>query len=89
MTPEGTKNAAEAGQTGAADSAKDATKNRDEIALDLMKFIAVTTGYGKGNASAAGFSGKAGKSAEEYADALIELFEKCREVVAKPVGAQK
>jgi hypothetical protein len=71
------------------DKAKEAAKNRDEIALELMKFIAVTTGYGKGNASAAGFSGKAAKSPEEYADALIQLFEKCRGVVAKPVPENK
>lgn len=83
MTPEGTKSTAD---TGTSDSTKDIAKNRDEIALDLMKFIAVTTGYGKGNAPAAGFSGKAGKSPEEYADSLIQLFERCREVVAKPVN---
>ena len=63
------------------------SKNRDEIALELMKFIAVTTGYGKGNTPAAGFSGKPSKSAEEYADALIQLFERCRAVVAKPPSA--
>jgi hypothetical protein len=88
LTPQGNKSIDEAGQANTTDS-KDATKNRDEIALDLMKFIAVTTGYGKGNSPAAGFSGKAGKSAEEYADALIQLFEKCREVVGKPVNAPK
>jgi hypothetical protein len=76
----------EAGKEATADSAaKDAAKNRDEIALELMKFIAVTTGYGKGSSAAAGFSGKPSKSAEEYAEALIQLFEKCRAVVAKPV----
>jgi hypothetical protein len=49
-----------------------------------MKFIAVTTGYGKGSATATGFSGKpAGRSAEEYAEALLELFERCRTVVNK------
>jgi len=69
-----------------AESAKNEAKNRDEVALELMKFIAVTTGYGKGNTTAAGFSGKPSKSAEEYADALIGLFEKCRAVVAKPAG---
>jgi hypothetical protein len=47
-----------------------------------MKFIAVTTGYGKGSSTATGFSGKpAGRSAEEYADALLELFERCRTVL--------
>jgi len=59
-------------------------RTKDEISLELMKFIAVTTGYGKGSATATGFSGKpAGRSAEEYAEALLELFERCRTVVNK------
>jgi hypothetical protein len=57
-------------------------RNTDEVALEMMKFIAVTTGYGKG-ASAAGFAGKASKSPEEYADALLQLYERCRTVVKK------
>jgi hypothetical protein len=57
-------------------------KNTDEIALELMKFIAVTTGYGKGS-PAAGFSGKGQRSSEEYADSLLELFERCRVAVRK------
>jgi hypothetical protein len=79
--PEDLKSAAETAESG-----KDSGRSRDEVALELMKFIAVTTGYGKGSATAAGFSGKPSKSAEEYADALIQLFEKCRSVVAKPVA---
>lgn len=58
-------------------------RTKDEIAFELTKFIAVTTGYGKGS-TAAGFSGKpASRSAEEYAEALLELFERCRTVVNK------
>ena len=90
MTPDETKSTGDAGKEAAGDGAakeKDAAKNRDEIALELMKFIAVTTGYGKGSSAAAGFSGKPSKSAEEYAEALIQLFEKCRAVVAKPVSS--
>jgi len=56
--------------------------SQDEVALELMKFIAVTTGYGKG-AGAAGFGGKTTRSPEEYADSLLQLFERCREVVKK------
>lgn len=60
-----------------------AARTKDEIALELMKFIAVTTGYGKG-APTAGFAGKSGgKTAEEYAEALLELFERCRAVLNK------
>jgi ATP:corrinoid adenosyltransferase len=56
-------------------------RSKDEIALELMKFVAVTTGYGKG-ASTTGFGGKP-RSAEEYAETLLDLFERCRGVVNK------
>ena len=56
--------------------------NPDEVALELMKFVAVTTGYGRGN-SGTGFGSKGARSSEEYADALLELFERCRSVVRK------
>ncbi len=56
----------------------------NEVALEMMKFIAVTTGYGKGAAAAAGFGGKSSaRTPEEQAAALMELFEKCRTVVNK------
>lgn len=59
-------------------------RTKDEVALDLMKFIAVSTGYGKSSQSSAGFSAKPGnRSAEEQADALLDLFERCRKVVQK------
>lgn len=57
-------------------------RSKDEVALELMKFIAMTTGYGKGT-STAGYGAKSSRSAEEYADALLELFERCRTVVAR------
>ncbi len=56
--------------------------SRDEVALEMMKFIAVTTGYGKGT-TGTGFTGKATKTPEEYADALLQLYERCRAVVGK------
>ena len=59
-----------------------AGRNADEIALEMMKFIAVTTGYGKGTGGA-GFTGKTVKTPEEYADALLQLYDRCREVIGK------
>ena len=58
-------------------------RSKDEVALELMKFIAVTTGYGKGSGGAGygGGSRSAARSPEEHADALLELFERCRKVV--------
>lgn len=59
-------------------------RSKDEVALELMKFIAVTTGFGRASQGSAGFSGKpAARSPEEHAEALIELFERCRKVVNK------
>ncbi|HWR51857.1 MAG TPA: hypothetical protein VN428_12160 [Bryobacteraceae bacterium] len=55
-------------------------RGKDEVALELMKFIAVTTGYGKG-APATGYTGKPTKTAEEYAEALLQLFQRCRAIL--------
>jgi hypothetical protein len=57
-------------------------RSKDEVALELMKFIAVSTGYGKGSGGT-GYGAKSGRSPEEYADALLELFERCRTVVSR------
>ncbi len=73
---------ANSGENNAAPAAS--LRSKDEVALELMKFIAVNTGYGKGSQGSAGFSGKpATRSAEEQAEALLELFERCRRVVGK------
>ena len=72
-----TPNAAESGEAKAKSSG-------DEVALELMKFIAVTTGYGKGG-GATGFGKTGGRSEDAYADSLLELFQRCRKAVAKPV----
>lgn len=56
-------------------------RSKEEIALEMMKFIAVTTGYGKG-VPAAGYTGKQSKTPEEYADSLLHLYEHCREVLS-------
>ena len=72
-------NAAESGESKAKSSG-------DEVALELMKFIAVTTGYGKGSGGSTGFGKSGGRSEEAYADSLLELFQRCRVAVAKPVA---
>jgi hypothetical protein len=56
---------------------------RDEdIALDLMKFVAMTTGYGRTTSSGVGFQGSgAAAKPEEYASHLLELYGKCLDAV--------
>jgi hypothetical protein len=59
-------------------------RSKDEVALELMKFVAVATGYGRTQQSSTGFSGKPQtRSPEEHAEVLLELFERCRRVVNK------
>jgi hypothetical protein len=57
---------------------------RDEdVALDLMKFIAMTTGYGgKSAGSTPGFqSGGAKGGPEDHADQLLKLYSRCLDTV--------
>jgi len=57
-------------------------RRNEDIALEMMKFIALTTGYGRGTAAAAGFQGAAGSAKpEEYAAHLLELYGKCLQAV--------
>jgi hypothetical protein len=59
-------------------------RRNEDIALDLMRFIAMTTGYGRTSSTGAGFQG-AGSAAkpEEYASHLLELYGKCLQAVGK------
>jgi len=52
-----------------------------DIALDLMKFVAMTTGYGRIGASGVGFQGGATAKPEEYAQHLLELYGRCLQAV--------
>jgi len=73
-----------AAENEAAQAPAGGARSKDEVALELMKFIAVTTGYGKAAGGGAGFSGKpSARTAEEHAEALIELFQRCRKVVGE------
>lgn len=78
--------AEETKSTTAADSGESKAKSSgDEVALELMKFIAITTGYGKGSGGSTGFGKTGGRSEEAYAESLLELYQRCRHAVAKPL----
>jgi hypothetical protein len=60
------------------------SRRNEDIALDLMKFIAMTTGYGRTTGAGAGFQGSAAAAKpEEYAGHLLELYGKCLHAVAR------
>ena len=57
-------------------------RRNEDIALDLMKFVAMTTGYGRTTSSGVGFQGGgAAAKPEEYANHLLELYGKCLRAV--------
>jgi len=57
-------------------------RSNEDIALDLMKFVAMTTGYGKTIGTGVGFQGGgAAAKPEDYADHLLELYGRCLKAV--------
>ena len=75
-----------AGNTADAKGAAAGGRSKDDVALDLMKFIAISAGYGKSGQPSAGFSAKTGtRSPEELAEDLLSLFDRCRKAVNREV----
>ena len=58
------------------------SRRNEDIALDLMKFIAMTTSYGKTTGTGVGFQGSgAAAKPEDYAAQLLELYGRCLQSV--------
>lgn len=58
------------------------SRRDEDVALDLMKFIAMSTGYGKSAGVTPGFQGGSSKGGpEEHADQLLSLYSRCLETV--------
>jgi hypothetical protein len=58
------------------------SRRNEDIALDLMKFIAMTTSYGKTTGTGVGFQGTgAAAKPEDYATQLLELYSRCLDTV--------
>jgi hypothetical protein len=55
-----------------------AARRNEDIALDLMKFVALTTGYGRTTSTGVGFQGTGSTAKpEDYAERLLELYGRC------------
>jgi hypothetical protein len=55
---------------------------RDEdIALDLLKFVAASTGVGRPATPSTGFSGAAAPKPEEHVNQLLDLYGRCLNAV--------
>ena len=56
-------------------------RRNEDIALDLLKFVAGTTGVGRPAAGGTGFSGASATKPEEHVAHLLELYSRCLEAV--------
>jgi hypothetical protein len=56
-------------------------RRNEDIALDLLKFVAATANVGRPAAPSAGFSGSAAPKTEEQVSQLLELYSRCLQAV--------
>jgi hypothetical protein len=56
-------------------------RRNEDIALDLLKFVAATAGVGRPAAPSTGFSGSAAPKPEEHVADLLSLYSRCLKVV--------
>jgi hypothetical protein len=56
-------------------------RRNEDIALDLLKFVAATAGVGRTAVPSAGFSGASAPKAEEQVAQLLELYSRCLKAV--------
>jgi hypothetical protein len=56
-------------------------RSNEDIALDLLKFVAGSTGFGRAAAPSTGFSGSPAPKPEEQVNQLLDLYGRCLHVV--------
>jgi hypothetical protein len=56
-------------------------RRNEDIALDLLKFVAGTAGVGRPAAPSTGFSGASAAKPEEHVTQLLELYTRCLRTV--------
>jgi hypothetical protein len=63
-------------------------RRNEDIALDLLKFVASVTNAGRPNAPSTGFTAAPGSKPEEHVTELLELYGRCLKAV-EGKGADK
>lgn len=56
-------------------------RRNEDIALDLLKFVASTAGVARAAAPSAGFSGASAPKPEEQVNQLLDLYTRCLKAV--------
>lgn len=58
-----------------------AARRNEDIALDLLKFVAATAGVGRTAAGATGFTAPTAAKSDDQVAHLLELYSRCLEAV--------
>ena len=56
-------------------------RRNEDIALDLLKFVAASTGFGRPVVPSTGFNSTAVAKPEEQVNQLLDLYSRCLHVV--------
>jgi hypothetical protein len=57
-------------------------RRNEDIALDLFKFVASTTGAGRAAAPSTGFTSATGGKPEDHVNQLLDLYARCLKTVS-------
>lgn len=63
-------------------NAPSGTRRNEDIALDLFKFVASTTGAGRATAPSTGFTSASAQKPEDHVNHLLELYARCLKTVS-------
>jgi len=70
------------------DSSNNAPRRSEDIALDLLKFVAAHANLGsKSAASTPGFGVPSSTKSEDQITQVLQLYARCREAVEAPIDA--
>jgi hypothetical protein len=73
-------------QPSASANTNGAARRNEDIALDLLKFVASITGVGRTAASSTGFTPPAASKADDQIAQLLELYGRCLRAVEGKSG---
>jgi hypothetical protein len=63
-------------------------RRTEDIALDLLKFVAAQANVGNKGAGSAGFGVGSTVKPEDQVTSLLELYARCRQAVEAPVASK-
>lgn len=63
-------------------NALNSARRNEDIALDLFKFVASTTGTGRPGAPSTGFTAAAAAKPDEHVNHLLDLYTRCLKTVS-------